>query len=240
MSEWSKWSKFTEEALNNIPNSAGVYKIRCPHTLPRVLNKDEDGILAIGKSNNLKKRLKQFWETVNGKSSEHAEGITYYDLYFDKIFPPSELEFSFKEVPDKDVDVEEARLLGEYEEKYGELPPLNKRCEEPNMILSIDIDEERIELKKGNNLNDFIDVLKVDKVDVLKNPSVSKPKHKYAILLLMKERKRWVTRTLLDTDNESELQDILKIPLNEIKKKFEERNKKFEEWRRYLNSFFKS
>jgi len=113
-----------------------VYKIRLadsngsPIKIPRFLDKDEDGILVIGQSENIERRIGYFRGAMEGKEYAHAEGQR---MHLIKNFPSfmeshsdCKIQYSFKNLPSKsEAEREEERLLKCYFKRYGEVPPVN-------------------------------------------------------------------------------------------------------------------
>jgi excinuclease UvrABC nuclease subunit len=72
---WTKWRRFKDDELADIPSKSGVYQFRCvnkngkPLLIQRLRKKDPEGIVYIGQSKNLHNRIKGFWVTVKKKDS---------------------------------------------------------------------------------------------------------------------------------------------------------------------------
>lgn len=134
MSDWSELKDF--DNLTDY-NGNGVYKIllyeneETPTCIPRFLGEDENGILMIGKSKNIKKRLNYFIRAACGRSYSHAEGkrlsiIKNECPEYKSDFDNYELFYCFKRLDsDKEMDKEEEILLKCYFKRFGEIPPLN-------------------------------------------------------------------------------------------------------------------
>lgn len=133
--EWSEW-----ESLDHLPDHRGhaVYRIRLLESgkvisIQRFLGCDNEGILCIGKSNNLKSRLAQFRRGKdNGR--EHYEAYRLYTSRerLNELFPSRTYEYSFVKLePGKEGDLE-AELLKEYCREFGEVPPLNSNLPKMN------------------------------------------------------------------------------------------------------------
>jgi hypothetical protein len=130
---WSRWRYFKELTSGNVPESAGVYQIRCvnqrgtPQKLIRLASIDKDGILGIGESNNLYRRLRQFWVTISKKDyTRHAAAWHYLSFCYDQRFPENCLQFRYKKVKNKDMATcLEFDLLLKYRKKFMDGPPLN-------------------------------------------------------------------------------------------------------------------
>jgi hypothetical protein len=114
---------------------AGVYWIRLaqrdgnPCRVGRFLDDDKDGILAIGKSANLFRRIDEFNRACEGRLG-HSEGerfflVTIASRFAEKYDGPR-LQFGYEPLIDKaQAHKREAELFKEYFQRYGELPPLN-------------------------------------------------------------------------------------------------------------------
>jgi hypothetical protein len=127
---WSGWSRFGMKELSNLPEREGIYQLRCvdgagvPITIARLNNNDPDGIIYIGSSDNLRKRLKGFWRTIEIRDrSRHAAAWTYCSFGYDSIFPPNQIEFTYQVTRNK-VTTEFGLLLN-YRKEFMDLPPLN-------------------------------------------------------------------------------------------------------------------
>jgi hypothetical protein len=112
-----------------IPSSSGVYQVRWavdnkPQPIPRAKDIDEKGILYIGQSGNLRKRIKDFWNGILGEGT-HTSGWTYDFYEFRKKFKPEQLEVQWMEVPKNEIRELETVLLLEYVSDYLDKPPLN-------------------------------------------------------------------------------------------------------------------
>ena len=104
-----------------------IYKIVLKGSpIERLLEKDTDGILVIGKTKNLKNRLKQFNNAL-GKGKGHSEGNTLFLIkeQFDRKFKNPSLWYWYKEVRECDLDKEEAEEIKQYMNVFGEVPSLN-------------------------------------------------------------------------------------------------------------------
>ncbi len=130
MNKWSKWKKFSEDNLKENPKEPGIYKIRIQGIkISRFLGEDKNGILSIGKSKNIKQRLKQFYKGFTEKKY-HSEGKT---LFIIAQKHPSwmklhinHLEYSYclTKTDEQAIEYEELEIK-KYFNKFGEVPPLN-------------------------------------------------------------------------------------------------------------------
>ena len=125
---YSRWKPLKKETLKKIPKEPGVYLIRCrDHPTNRLLGSDQEGVLDIGESNNLKKRIRLFLTCASGKKKRgHSAGCRFAALGLKRHFPLDRLEIKWKVAESKAAARKlEGELLRQYEKKFGELPPLN-------------------------------------------------------------------------------------------------------------------
>lgn len=114
----------------DFPLNQGIYFIHWIKSdkfvsLSRLFEIDTSGLLYVGKSTNLKKRLNDLIENINNPSLlKHHFGIKFNktDKFRQKI-PISELALIIQP-SDNPKDSEEKYLLC-YNSKFGELPPFN-------------------------------------------------------------------------------------------------------------------
>ena len=133
MSRWSTWSSFKNQtALDKIPNVPGIYQFRSvnkgiPVKIQRLSEFDENGILSIGESGDLKIRIKAFWYTLKKKDySRHAAAWHYISFGFNKNYPEQSLEFRYKKTGTKPKAVKDEFIeLLKYRKKFMDGPPLN-------------------------------------------------------------------------------------------------------------------
>ena len=115
----------------NIPDVGGVYNIHCfkgkkPITINRVLGIDNQGILYIGKSDNLRERLRMLWRVLNPnlKATAHTFGSKFNDnKKLKEAFPLNSLFIKYQ--VSKESKKLEKDLLDQYFQNFGEVPPFN-------------------------------------------------------------------------------------------------------------------
>lgn len=119
-----------ENDFEEVPKEAGVYMIRCvdsegkPIKIPRAGGIDEEGILYIGKTINLRERTKSFWDVaLKGTRKKHSGASTYYYFDFNRVFPKDQLEVRW--IITHQPERIEKLLLNSYMKKYLDTPPLN-------------------------------------------------------------------------------------------------------------------
>ena len=133
MSRWNEWVDIEENASYK---SNGVYKIRladlkgCTIEIPRFLDNDKDGILQIGRSKDIKRRIRSFRGAMEGKEYANVEGkrlnlVKKYTNFIGR-YKNFKIQYSFEKLQDEiEVRKEEERLLKCYFKRHGEVPPLN-------------------------------------------------------------------------------------------------------------------
>lgn len=128
--KWSSWLPLTREGIKNAPWNAGAYLLRVRQgekgrvpALPRLLGRDPNAILDIGQSGVIRMRLLRFLAcSADNDARGHMAGWRYRYLKLHERLP-GRLEFCF--VTGVDPVKMEARLMTEYLNQFGELPPLN-------------------------------------------------------------------------------------------------------------------
>jgi len=119
------------EFWTEIPETAGIYLIHaCSNQVPVKLNRvtgvDEKGILYIGKSKNIRDRLRMLWRVLNPKlkATAHTFGTKYNsNKKLRESFPVSSLFISCRTT--NEPKILESKLLNNYFTKFGEVPPFN-------------------------------------------------------------------------------------------------------------------
>lgn len=122
---------------DQIPDTPGIYKIivldqnDLPIKINRFLDVDSNGILYIGKANNLRKRLANMRRafSITHKSKKHIAVRRYYLLkkVADK-YPIDRIVVLIEKVKDCETAKHlETKRLEEYEKIFGERPPFNKQ-----------------------------------------------------------------------------------------------------------------
>lgn len=114
--------------------SPGVYRIRLacdgkPVAIPRFLETDVDGILAIGKSICLEDRRSKFPGAVKrGRGHSEINLLHVLERFssLSVVHPGAGYEYAFIPLRTKEeAEAEESRLLKTYLLRFGEVPPLN-------------------------------------------------------------------------------------------------------------------
>jgi len=105
-----------------------VEKSRQPKRVHRVGAIDKHGIVYIGRSGNLRSRLRVLQNMLyRGAASGHIAGHHYRaSKVLQSVFPRHTLYFRFKHCNSKVEAIKtEFKLLGRYCKRFGEVPPLN-------------------------------------------------------------------------------------------------------------------
>lgn len=105
---------------NRIPESGGVYFIqsyndKLPNKLYRFLGQDEEGVLYIGKSENIREKLRMLWRVLNPKlkATAHTFGTKYNEnKKLSEAFPLKSLYVSYR------ITTEPKKLESELLNKY--------------------------------------------------------------------------------------------------------------------------
>ncbi len=129
-----KFIRFDDKDFyKDVPNEVGIYKIyslqenNIPHILRRLLKDDEEGILYICHSKKLKDRIRMLYRVLNPNdfaATAHTFGMKYRNSkILQKNFPKSTLAFTYE--VDSQHEKKEKKLIKNYSEIFGEVPPLN-------------------------------------------------------------------------------------------------------------------
>ena len=129
---WSNWLPIYDQIDYCGP---AVYKVRVSDAagesfkLGRLFKADENGILSIGQSGNMKQRRKNAVSGIQGATGHSSMNLMYYLYTFTKFgqhFSGHQLQFSFSKCENKDkAESVEHDLIKNYFKEYGEVPPLN-------------------------------------------------------------------------------------------------------------------
>ena len=134
--EWSKWLSFHVINFEEVPLSSGVYQLSWAidgHTQPihRLNGIDENGLLYIGKANDLKSRIRGFWRYITSEKGKHTAGFTYIFYMYERKIKPEQLGVRWMLLPKDEIDYIETNLLDDYLNKYLDSPPLNISIKRP-------------------------------------------------------------------------------------------------------------
>jgi len=140
MVEWSNWQDISWiQGNKEIYEWPSVCRIRLVNLeglaveIRRWLGVDVDGILVIGESGNVAKRIEKFNSACEGKKAAHSEAERLFQVKFKtvsgiEVFSMSKLQFSCIKLKGKtQAKAHEERLLKIYFKNFGGLPPLNRK-----------------------------------------------------------------------------------------------------------------
>ena len=131
-----KWSLphllFGTEHHLDVRGKPGIYRIRAfteggePLPIPRVVGVDPLGVLHIGKSNDLGRRLRLFRRAVEGAQASHHAGREYAKWHFERLVPRERLWFDYVLTTDgAEALALERRIHKEYRVQFLDHPPLD-------------------------------------------------------------------------------------------------------------------
>ncbi|UVK96120.1 GIY-YIG nuclease family protein [Pseudomonas atacamensis] len=129
-----EWLKLTEN-FQNAPSLPGVYIICTCKNIQRVVGIDEYGVLTIGESDNLRRRLSAFMRCAsNAGKAGHMAGWRFSYFSFEKVFPLETLWVSWIPTANKAAAyAKEGEMLALYLAQHFELPPLNYKFNWPKL-----------------------------------------------------------------------------------------------------------
>lgn len=134
--ETSKWSPayllITSGPHPEVSSKPGVYRIRAytkhrgPLPIPRLAGVDPLGILHIGQSDNLRRRIRYFRGAALGKKYPHKAGREFSEWHFANLIPLESLRFDCIETSTEQEALKLERVLHvEYRRKFLDRPPLD-------------------------------------------------------------------------------------------------------------------
>ena len=126
---YNNWESIRDRRSDN--SLSGVYFLQRYESneiipIPRLISKDDQGILYIGKLENLTSRLGTLINLINGtsKTGKHSMGLRYQEIkIFQEHLKPENIQLRI--IFCKNPRVLESSMLKEYLYTFGELPPLN-------------------------------------------------------------------------------------------------------------------
>lgn len=130
--KWNNWEKLDSKCDHA---AAAVYEFRLvseksqPYKFPRWFAVDKNGILSIGETGDMQKRLKQFingFNRCNGHSEANLLFLINKHCSLNDIFSNYEIEYRYIPVSSKEYAKQcEEILIKDYVKSFGEVPPLN-------------------------------------------------------------------------------------------------------------------
>ena len=131
--EWSPaYPLFKTERHLAVMGKPGVYRIRAfteygdPLPIGRFAGVDPLGILHIGKSGNLGRRIRSFRQAAQGLKAAHHAGREFCEWRFERLVPPERLRFDcFVTSTEQEALRLERALHQEYRNRFLDRPPLD-------------------------------------------------------------------------------------------------------------------
>lgn len=125
--DWKDWARFNTLDWEAVPTGPGTYMIAARRSLHRAVGVDPEGILDIGTSKHLRRRLNEFWQCASGaRPAGHMAGWRFARYAMANHFPLSSLYVCWRPAATADEAArEEGRLIEEYVRQHMESPPLN-------------------------------------------------------------------------------------------------------------------
>lgn len=119
--------KLLKEWKDESYNKGAIYWIQLKDkSIDRFLGKDKEGILAIGKTKNLRDRIEEFYKAKDN-GNLHSEGRTLFLIKeeFEHKFRNQSIYYFYKKVGERELERRESEEIKKYVETFGEVPPLN-------------------------------------------------------------------------------------------------------------------
>lgn len=129
---WTDWLPLLKNA-RDIPCSPGAYMIAAHKAINRAVGEDVEGILDIGESVNLRKRIRDFIGCAQGtRQLGHMAGWRYHEYDLAPHFPLESLFICWHTAASKpEAYALEGAMLKAYLQQHKELPPLNYKFNWP-------------------------------------------------------------------------------------------------------------
>ena len=110
---------------NSRKSKKAVYVVKSKTPVPRVLKIDKGGILYVGETSDFTDRVGKLVNAMNGTElRKHDAGDDYFRL-LSKVYKLNNV--SIEVIFTSDHNRIETQLLQQYLNKFGELPPLNRK-----------------------------------------------------------------------------------------------------------------
>ena len=130
-SKWISLEELAEGRFRKAPSTSGIYFVRQLKNgkaicIPRLGSSDNEGVLYIGSAKNLRRRIRELWQGINGKVRAHTIGKTIIFCKVFDIISPAEYQVIWEELQThKEAVGQESAAIKLYCDKYKEPPPLN-------------------------------------------------------------------------------------------------------------------
>lgn len=128
---WQKIKDLTDKEISKIPKSPGIYFVRwskngCPVPISRLTGIDRKGIIYIGRSKNIRRRIKKLYDALINNKRTHTIFKTIVFCGISRVIKLEEYEITWEELKtDKDAIGQEWAAIKTYCDNYHEPPPLN-------------------------------------------------------------------------------------------------------------------
>ena len=139
---WKNLQNLAFMEFPKINRKPGIYFLRWvknekPVIVNRLTESDNNGLLYIGETKNLRRRFQRIWQGINLEIKTKSKNIhtlrkTIFFCKLHEVIKLDEYEITWQQLDTKiEAEIQEAAALKLYMEKYKELPPLNlKLCRE--------------------------------------------------------------------------------------------------------------
>lgn len=124
---WTEWNDL-QGVLNSkyAPAEPGCYMLAADRALSRAVGCDEEGILYIGSTSHILKRLRAFSSSAAAPNvTGHIAGWRYSAYLMHKHFPLESISVCWRITDQSATRQTESSLLAEYVRQHMEMPPLN-------------------------------------------------------------------------------------------------------------------
>jgi hypothetical protein len=127
-SGWTDWANLVSLESASFPENPGTYAVSIGRPIQRLLGIDNNGLLDVGESGNLRERIDKFRGAIGGdRNTAHSAGRRF-SMFLNPHFPLSSLKIRWITHATKDeAKLLESQLLTFYLRCHGELPPLNTK-----------------------------------------------------------------------------------------------------------------
>ncbi len=133
---WKNLKGLASKDFSYVERNPGIYFLRwvkngIPAKINRFTESDPEGLLYIGKSNDLKSRFKRIWNGINLEKKSEIINIptlrkTIFFCKIHEIIKIEEYEITWQHLSTKiEAESQEAAALKLYTEKFKEPPPMN-------------------------------------------------------------------------------------------------------------------
>ena len=137
---WSTPLVLHAQALRVLPQGPGVYRVRIFHSegrpvpIHRLRGTDPEGVLHIGQSQDLKRRVGQFLRSAARGNKNHHAGNEFFYWGFATDYPVSMLRLDYIVTATAREAIDRERYFHEaYRRRHFDRPPLDGTSGQPSM-----------------------------------------------------------------------------------------------------------